>query len=46
MATMCLFCIVFEILSFISHNVMRSRDPEHMLSAVVYHSCTCTPLYQ
>ena len=37
-------CTLSEILSVISHNLRRSRDPEHTPRRVVYDACTCTRL--
>jgi len=44
-SNMSLSSTVFEILSLISQNVKRSRDPEHIhfvsnLSCIIYHACT------
>jgi len=44
--SMSLSCTVFEILSLISQNLKSHVTLITSLSAVIYHSCTSTPLYQ
>jgi len=43
---MSLSSTVNETLSLISQNLKRSRDPEDILSAVIYHACISNHVYQ